>query len=308
LNERALLFGETKSLVGIVTEPARGSAAEPLGVVLLNAGVLHRIGPNRMNRTLAQRIAEAGAVAMRFDFSGLGDSPARTTPRPFVESVVAETRQAMDVLASTWGVRRFALCGICSGADNALHVATADERVVAAALIEPYSVPAPGALMQSYRRKLLNPRSWGRLLRGRSELWSILAARLRPPRPTPASAAPTVAESPRAAEPTVVLAPDLVPSREEWVAQVKSALGRETRLLFLYSEDSPAYYHYQTLLKAPLAAETARGLARLERLGGTDHAFTPLAAQEALVATVCRWLEPVKADAAAPAGTRSATA
>lgn len=287
MRERALLFGDTKSLVGIVSEPVRRTTAEPIGAVLLNAGVLHRIGPNRINNTMARRLAQSGAVAIRFDFSGLGDSPARALPRPFVESVVTETREAMDVLASRWGVRRFVLIGICSGADNALHVATIDDRVMGAALIEPYSVPVSGSLLYSYRRKLFNPRSWARMLFGKSELWSILGERLRSKRPE----APVASVATNA--PTKVMAPELVPGRDEWVTQVKTALAREARLLFLYSHDSPAYYNYRTLLKGRLGEEIERGLTRLERIGGTDHAFTPLAAQEAVVASVCRWVDSV---------------
>jgi len=101
LRERTLLFGDGKSLVGIITEPPPSDEvlARP-AVILLNAGLLHRIGPNRVHVRLARRLAEAGFVVMRFDYSGIGDSRPRTDDTPFARSALAETRQCMDVLAS----------------------------------------------------------------------------------------------------------------------------------------------------------------------------------------------------------------
>ena len=101
MRERTLLFGDGKSLVGIITEPPPSDEvlARP-AVILLNAGLLHRIGPNRVHVRLARRLAEAGFVVMRFDYSGIGDSRPRTDDTPFARSALAETRQCMDVLAS----------------------------------------------------------------------------------------------------------------------------------------------------------------------------------------------------------------
>src|SRR5262249_60034136 len=97
----------------------------------------------------------------------------------------------MDVLAASRGARRFLLAGICSGADSALSAAAQDERVAGAALIEPYAIPGPAFPLYQYRRRILDPRSWWRLLRGRSEILEGLRAhRAEPPAPrAPAAAA-----------------------------------------------------------------------------------------------------------------------
>jgi hypothetical protein len=190
--------------------------------------------------------------------------------------MVAETRQGMEVLASSRGARSFLLIGICSGADNALRAAGHDARVVGAALIEPYSVPAPGFLFYSYRHKLLNVRSWWRLLRGHSELLRLLRERREE------AAAPEAPELPPAMD-------SIVPSREDLVRQVRTLLERGVDLCFVYSAGSLAYFNYLSLLRRQVRRALSAGRARLRVLKDTDHVFTPLAVQETLVAAVRDW-------------------
>lgn len=298
MRERALLFGASKSLVGVVTEPDSAPAPDRPAVLLLNAGVLHRVGPNRLNVHLAREMARIGFLAMRFDFSGLGDSRPRTDGLPFAQATVAETREAMDVLASTRGARAFLLAGMCSGADNALRAAGHDPRVAGAALIEPMTVPGPGYLLYSYRRKLLNPLSWWRLLGGRSEVLGLLRRRAPAVQEDPAP----VAARPASVSPAGGEADSLMPSREDFVRQVRALLERGSRLCFVYSAESPAYFNYLALLRRDMRRPLASGMARLRVIERTDHVFTPLAAQQALLATMRDWALTF-ADEASVAGT-----
>ena len=66
-------FGPDEQLVGILTHP---EAASSTAVTILNAGVLHRIGPHRLHVLLARRLAELGFHALRLDLGGIGDSVA----------------------------------------------------------------------------------------------------------------------------------------------------------------------------------------------------------------------------------------
>ena len=283
VKERALLFGDSKSLTGVITEPAAPPDPSRPAVVFLDAGVLHHVGPNRVHVRLARELAREGFLSLRFDFSGLGDSRPRRDAVPFVESVVAETRAAMDVLAAR-GARSFLLFGICSGADAALRVALLDARVAGAALVEPYLVAGPGYLLYAYRRKLLDPRSWLRLLRGRSELWAALAAR-KDPRPDPA---PAPAPAPPADE-----VPLILPSRPEIARQVRSLADRGVGLCFVYAREGPAYHNWLVLLRREVKGALARGTARVVSVARTDHVFTPRCAQDRLVAAVLDWAREV---------------
>jgi hypothetical protein len=271
LRERTLLFGDSKSLVGVLTEPAEGGVADRPAVVFLNAGILHRVGPNRLHVRLARVLAEEGLASLRFDHSGIGDSRPRGGGISFARAACDETRQAMDLLAASCGARSFVLAGICSGADNALRAASQDQRVAGAVLIEAYTVPGRGFLVYSYRDKILSLRSWWRLLRGKSELLNEVA----PARPETRAEPPP--EEPR---PETVL-----PSRAALVADVGRLVERGVRLCLVYAETSPAYYNYRVLLRRPLR-RARPGQVRVEVLRDTDHVFTPLDVQERLVEAI----------------------
>jgi pimeloyl-ACP methyl ester carboxylesterase len=141
MKERTVLIGEDPALVGIVTEPGSASDVECRpACLLLNAGLVHRVGPNRLHVRLARELAAAGFRACRFDLSGRGDSEVRRDGLPFLESSVAEIRTVMDYLGKT-GSRRFVLMGICSGAVNALQLAAVDPRVAGCVAIDGPAYP-----------------------------------------------------------------------------------------------------------------------------------------------------------------------
>jgi pimeloyl-ACP methyl ester carboxylesterase len=120
-------------IAGILTVPL--SAAEvDLCAVLLNAGALRRIGPQRMWVEAARRWAVSGVSTLRFDIAGVGDSDGDDTSfsqrgafqrEEFSGQVIA----ALDGLEQRGLPGRFVLGGVCSGAYWALHTALADDRV-----------------------------------------------------------------------------------------------------------------------------------------------------------------------------------
>src|SRR5829696_4050261 len=177
ITERAVLFGEARTLVGIVTEPPQG-AARDTAFLMLNAGVVHRVGPNRIYVTAARRLAEQGFVVVRFDLSGLGDSGSRRDSVPFDQASVLETRDVMSAIERDYGISRFVTTGLCSGAVVAFRAAVSDPRVLGSVLINPQgfvqseewtSYVVTKALARKYwREKLLSPRSWRQALTGRS--------------------------------------------------------------------------------------------------------------------------------------------
>jgi pimeloyl-ACP methyl ester carboxylesterase len=136
VREEAVLFGTGDSLVGVITDPTEASRGRtPPAFIFLNAGVTHRVGPNRLYVRLARSLASQGFIAMRFDFSGLGDSSVRTDDLPVEQSVIVEVREAMDLLKARRGTEQFILIGICSGATVSFMMAKEDRRVVGAVLI-----------------------------------------------------------------------------------------------------------------------------------------------------------------------------
>jgi pimeloyl-ACP methyl ester carboxylesterase len=136
MNEETVLFGGRKSLVGIVTTPPDGGMNNSFpGIVLLNAGMVHRVGLNRLHVNIARCLAAAGFVVLRFDFSGIGDSGPPEDDLPYFERGVIETRRALDYLSESRSVKKFVLIGICSGAVFSFKAACSDQRVSGAILI-----------------------------------------------------------------------------------------------------------------------------------------------------------------------------
>ncbi|MBL9028269.1 MAG: alpha/beta hydrolase [Myxococcales bacterium] len=167
--ERVHTFGDDRGLVGVVTSPASPRAGAP-AVVLLNAGLVHRVGPFRMHVELARRLAGAGFLVLRMDQSSLGDSQARPAGLSYEERAVLDARQAFDFLTERYGTPRFVVVGLCAGAMNAHRVALADDRVVGCCLLDGYAYRTKGFWIRRAASAALDPRAWrglaARLARG----------------------------------------------------------------------------------------------------------------------------------------------
>src|SRR5262249_32019788 len=84
-----------RPLFGVLTGPAGGGDPTRPLILFLNAGAVHRVGPNRMYVTLARAFAERGLTSARIDLGGLGDSaPAAGAPENKIYStdVVGDVR------------------------------------------------------------------------------------------------------------------------------------------------------------------------------------------------------------------------
>ena len=108
--EEVTRFGSNGSLVGILSRPMRSNRNLP-AILLLNAGLVHRVGPNRIYVRLARHFAALGFSVLRFDFSGIGDIHDRylssglkgwtQSPRCFVRD--GSRRKTEAVAAIPWG-------------------------------------------------------------------------------------------------------------------------------------------------------------------------------------------------------------
>lgn len=151
MSETTLAFGANAGLVGTLS--AAASPAGGIAALLFNAGVVPRIGPNRLNVRIARALAARGIPAMRFDLSGRGDSAPARGMESYEQQAVADIRAAMNLLAERTGASRFALMGICSGAENAFHAALADDRVVGVTMMDSYHYPTLRTHFNRFRRR-----------------------------------------------------------------------------------------------------------------------------------------------------------
>jgi dienelactone hydrolase len=125
--ERSRNFGPEEALLGTFCVPDKPGAR--VGVILFNAGIIHRVGPHRINVRLARELAKRGIPSVRFDLSGHGDSPRAASNEAFERQAVADISAAVDALQETAGVERAAIFGFCSGGVHGYAAVQADPRI-----------------------------------------------------------------------------------------------------------------------------------------------------------------------------------
>lgn len=308
--EQAVRFGPWRSLAGVVTHPAEegdaGAASEKPAVLFLNAGLLHHIGPHRLHVQMARRLAALGHRCLRFDLSGLGDSGPRRDTMGQLESTVAETREAMDLLERQHGHGAFVLFGLCAGADQAVRTALEDERVTGAVLVDGYAYRTRGHMLHHYAQRLLRLRSWWNLLSLRHPGYGRVAARLRhrlehqTPEPvdapdehgaveatpveTGAGEAASNGAAPRGPRPGVYIKPP----REVAEARFRALLQRGCHLCCVYTPSRHFNHKDQWQEMFPSLARNAA--LRVDFLEHSNHVFTLRASQQALADAVEDWL------------------
>jgi len=180
--EQAIKLGARDSLVGVLSLPADAQAASDVpAVVILNAGIIHRVGPNRLHVQLARALASCGFHVLRFDLSGIGDSENRPDGLPPTAAALADIREALDDLEASGRTRRgVILAGLCSGALHALLAAEADPRVVGTALVDLYLPKTFRYYRRHYWKRATSVTSWLSFLRGRNRLWRAVKYQLAP--------------------------------------------------------------------------------------------------------------------------------
>lgn len=168
--DESLLTVRTRQheLLGVLARP-RGQAARPVGVVIVVGGPQTRVGSHRQFVLLARALAQAGYPCLRFDYTGMGDSPG---PKPEFEAAGPDIRHACDaVLVAEPGCRALVLWGLCDGATAAVFHAADDPRVAAVIAANPWArheSTRSAALVQTHYGSRLRSRDfWTKLARGR---------------------------------------------------------------------------------------------------------------------------------------------
>ena len=274
--QRVVKFG-TSPLAGIVTEAASGDRGVRPWVILLNSGILHHVGVNRLHVQIARRLAALGYGSLRFDFSGLGDSDARRDELSFEESAPLETRDAIDYLARTQGTQEVVLVGLCSGADVAHLTALADDRVVALGLLDPWAYRTRRYWFHYYGSRLVNPKQYRTWLRVR---WARIQAKL--------SRTPATDEQ----DPEMYEMPNYLrefPPRASVSADLRQFVERKMRLRFIFSGGLEEYNH-RGQYAASFPEVDFHGLLTEAHVPRATHVFSAVDHQRFVVETLAQWV------------------
>lgn len=279
--EKAVRFGTSASLIGVLTEAAAGTPADGRpAVIFLNSGILHRVGSCRLHVRLARALSAAGFHTLRFDYSGIGDSDQRKDSLPFEESAVVETREAMDYLSKAKGATRFILIGLCSGADMAHETAVADERVAGMVLLDAWAYKTMGYKLRRYGPKLLDFGAWRHSVGVRWKLW-------RGTHPASARACIPGSEAVEYELPTYVRE---FPPRDRVAKDLRGFVARGMELYYIWTGGLQEYNHRGQHERTFRDVRFGK-LLREEWLSDADHIVTGLHHQAYLAEHVVKWAE-----------------
>ena len=282
--EEAVFVDPQKSLFGILTAPANGSRSGR-AILLLSAGAVHHIGPNRLHTTLARRWATEGHVVLRLDISGIGDS----RPRPGTPENEVYTRHALEDIeiaaAYLRGEQRASevvSVGLCSGAYNGIKAAAAGIRLEAVVAINPLtffwnptlSLDYPKARVASeakrYGESARSLKAWKKLLRG--DVHFRVLARIMAHRAADL-ARHQVREVARRLH---------IPLHEDLGAELEKIAKNRVSIHFVFADGDPG-----SVLLTEQGGSVVGKLARkkvlsIDSIEGPDHTFTPIWSHELL--------------------------
>ena len=272
MSETVTTFGADQHLVGTLNTPAQ-MRPDAVAFVLLNAGVIARMGPRRFNVKLARHLASLGFHSLRFDLSGQGDSLRSDSTAPQADLVRTDIQSAMDHLTVLTGIQRFVIAGICSGANAGFDVAQRDPRVVGLWMFD-------GHAYGTFKSKLM--RYWLQLTREFRATLLGWGTRLLGKRP---------AVRPEAALRATGASPG--PSREVFADGMQTLVNRGVRVLMMYSSDVLWHYNYQNQFRDTFKGHTFVDKVDCIYQPDVDHTLTALAAQHQVITRIGEWAQTI---------------
>lgn len=258
-----------RGLVGILTRP-HGEGDRP-AVLILNSGNIHRVGTGRISVILARRLAELGHPVFRFDHSGVGDSPPRRDGLDLEQGRVGEIIDVMEDLEERFGMERFVVHGLCTGARDAFHAALRDDRIVGLVQIDGFA----------YRNFRFYLRKVGRRLGDLPAVVRGVGRRIGlVPRP----------HQPTQADDMWVEEWSGYPPRAEVEEGFATLARRGVALYVAFTRSWEQEYNYESQFLDMYPGVDFRDLLTLRYLPDASHTLLDPASRESVVEGICRWI------------------
>ncbi len=273
VREQAYTFGNSAPLVGIYTNTTKGVTEDNTAtVILLNSGLLHRVGPFRLYVDLARKLSVLGFPVFRFDLSGIGDSEKHRDNRPREEQILSDIKQAMDFLAAHKGAKKFVVMGLCTGADNAHKISVRDARICGAVFLDGYCYPSTGYYLRLYSAKLLNPAVWWR------------AVKRMVIKPTP--------RNDQSFEVSNQIDDNYfwkLPPKKKTKTELEALINRRVNLLYIYT-GSNDLVNYQNQMAASMKSIKFGNQLQEEYLKDSEHTYPLSVDRNKMIDIVCDWM------------------
>lgn len=262
MTEQAFRFGRAQHLVGIAG--LLDATTSDVGVILLNAGLIHRIGPFRLHVDISRRLNACGYPTLRFDQSTLGDSGASGESQTLTQQVCADVGDAMELLQQQSGCTRMVLIGLCSGAQSAHTVACMDARVAGVIYLDGYAYRTPGYHLRHYLPRLFDAERWRRAL-------------LRRRRPA----------APRSNEPVFTVMP--LPQATVR-ADFAGMLARGQKLYLIYTGGIGYCFNHARQFRECFGRVVSHPGMSTRYFGETDHTYILTGDRQRLIESIVQWL------------------
>jgi hypothetical protein len=297
MKEEIIIFGNNDSLAGVITYTGENQSEKDFGVIFLNAGLIHKIGPNRLYVKIARILAGKGINCFRFDYSGLGDSAISNEKKNQDEIKNGEIDQAINKLTEKISIKKFILIGICSGAEDAFKASLNDPRVVGLLLIDGtyydkmllndlYATAAKKTAMRYYKKNIFSVKRWLKIISGKSNIFSrnnifILQGLINRGK-----------KKTNSEKPGVFVTTDEKVGIEEWEKLFK----RNVKIYLIFCEGGTYIDLFKLTISGQLEAINRNGQLKIELIKDVDHTFTPVWSQELLTEKISNWIDVIQTD------------
>jgi len=282
MTEQLASFGEGFSLNGIINVPDQLDNQKP-AVVILNSGLMHKVGTCRISVKLARALANAGYLVTRFDLSGIGDSEAREVNLDPNDRIVEEVSTVLDSISESYGISKFVLYGLCSGAQNSFKTALQDDRVVGLAGVDNFGFRTKRYHVAHYLPKLIQPGHWvSFIVRHTKQVLSFIKG--------------IVVNTPK----TVVQDLWPYPPKEFIETGYKKLAQRGLRFLYIYTGSWVHQYNYLNQFYHMYPSVNFGDNVTLEYKPEMTHSMVEPESQSFVIATILGWLDSIDWDSPSP--------
>lgn len=291
VHESPLFFNEQRNLFGVLSEPVniQRAGSRRTVVILLNSGTIHHIGPSRLYVAISRLCAALGAVAMRIDLSGVGESPPRQGQQenaPYSASAQQDIADAIRFVAERFHDADVHLIGLCSGAYHGLKAAVRGVAVRSVVVINPltffwkegmsldYADFQVTSEAKRYSKSARQLSSWLKALRGEADLAAAAQVFTR-------RLGTRLTHVWREAGRTLGIA-----LQDDLASELKRVAARRINMLFVFSSSDPGLSLLQEQGGRTVSRLAQQGALRISEIDGADHTFTAQWNRDQLIAVL----------------------
>ncbi len=280
-----LSFNENESLIGVISESSNKVRRSDLCLIMLNAGTIHRAGPNNMYVKLSQNRSIMGIITVRCDLPGIGDSD--YLKDIYDNSYLSEIKKIADYIYNKKKAKKIYILGFCTSAYYALKYANIDNRIKGLILVNGTYFPqneyeellmlaSKRIKLRYYKQKIFSISKWHVLINGKLNLkQKINNIILREPSDSTNKTS------------KIQLSNDLI-NHEKVIENVLN--NKLLRVIMYYSQGSITYDHLYYSFNDLIKKKLHQNNFSFKFFKRIDHSFTPCWAQYLLIKEISNWI------------------